>query len=102
MIENDRIVGFVASVESGPKIARVLMLAVLPDHRKRSFGKRLMNDLYAACLARGLDTVVLEVRRSNRDAIVFYERQGFSVYGEIKNFYSNGEDALKMMKVLQS
>ncbi|MGQ9587873.1 MAG: GNAT family N-acetyltransferase [Thermoplasmata archaeon] len=102
LLEDGKIVGFVAAVESGPKIARVLMLAVLPEHRKRSFGKRLMNDLYAACLTKGLDTVVLEVRKSNRDAMVFYERQGFSVYGEIKNFYSNGEDAFKMMKVLQS
>ncbi len=42
------------------------------------------------------------MRKSNKDAIAFYERQGFSLYGEIREFYSNGEDAYKMMKVLQT
>jgi ribosomal protein S18 acetylase RimI-like enzyme len=51
---------------------------------------------------KGYDTVVLEVRKSNKEAITFYELQGFSVCGEIGNFYSNGEDAYKMMKVLRS
>jgi ribosomal protein S18 acetylase RimI-like enzyme len=95
-------VGFVAAVPSGTKVSRVLMLAVLPQVRRRSNGQRLMRDFYANSLAKGFDTVILEVRKSNKDAIAFYERQGFTTYGEIKNFYSNGEAAYKMMKVLES
>lgn len=102
LVDEGRIAGFVAAVPSGPKVSRVLMLAVLPHARRRSNGKRLMSDLYVNSLARGFDTVILEVRKSNMDAIAFYERQGFTTYGEIKNFYSNGEDAYKMMKVLES
>lgn len=98
--ENGEVVGFVAAVPTGSKVARVLMLAVLPKSRGRSLGQRLMEELYANCKAKGLDTVILEVRKSNKRGIAFYERQGFSIYGEIKEFYSNGEDAWKMMKVL--
>jgi ribosomal protein S18 acetylase RimI-like enzyme len=96
------IVGFVAAVPSGPKVARVLMLAILQEKRKRSLGRTLMDELCSSCLAKGFDTVILEVRKSNKDAIAFYERQGFSLYGEIREFYTNGEGAYKMMKVLQT
>jgi ribosomal-protein-alanine N-acetyltransferase len=102
LVDEGRIVGFVAAVPSGAKVSRVLMLAVLPHARRRSNGQRLMRDLYMNSLARGCDTVILEVRKSNKVAIAFYEREGFATYGEIKNFYSNGEDAYKMMKVLES
>jgi len=102
LLENGKVVGFVAAVPSGEKVARVLMLAVLPGHRNKSYGKVLMKVLCENSLVKGMDTVVLEVRKSNRTAISFYEQQGFSIYGEIKKFYSNGEDAYKMMKVLRS
>ena len=102
LLEFGKIVGFVAAVPSGSKVARVLMLAVLPRHRKKSYGKVLMDELHANAMAKGMDTVILEVRKSNRMAVSFYEKQGFSVCGEIKKFYSNGEDAYKMMRVLRS
>jgi len=102
MHDGGRMVGFVAAVPSGEKVARVLMLAVEPGSRRKSYGRTLMQELYSNCLAKGLDTVVLEVRKSNEAAISFYTRQGFTIYGEISKFYSNGEDAYKMMKVLRS
>lgn len=100
--EGKAIVGFVAAVPTGEKITRVLMLAVAPEQRKRGHGRLLMRALYANALAKGYDTVVLEVRKSNKDATVFYELEGFTVFGEIENFYSNGEGAYKMMKILGS
>ena len=80
----------------------VLMLAVLPEIRRKSIGRNLMEQLYECCSMKGYDTVILEVRKSNREAITFYELQGFAITGEIGNFYSNGEDTHKMMKVLRS
>ncbi len=96
------IVGFVATVPAGEKVARVLMLAVRPESRGKGYGQRLMAELYVNCIAKGYDTITLEVRKSNSEAISFYERQGFVYSGEIKSFYSNGEDAYKMGKTLQS
>ena len=102
LLEDDKVVGFVATVPAGAKVARILMLAISPHYRRRSLGLKLINELNANCLLKGMDTVILEVRKSNRDAIHFYEKQGYSIYGEIKAFYSNGEDAFKMMRVLQT
>jgi ribosomal protein S18 acetylase RimI-like enzyme len=100
--EERKVVGFVAAVPTGQKVARVLMLAVMPENRRRSLGKILMGELYASCRAKGFDTVMLEVRKSNGAALAFYEREGFSIFGEIKSFYSNGEDAWKLTKNLQT
>jgi ribosomal protein S18 acetylase RimI-like enzyme len=101
VLEDDRtVIGFVASVVSAPRVARVLMLAVDPAYMGRSGGSSLMKALYVNCIARGLDTVVLEVRKSNMKAKAFYEHQGFRVTGEIKCFYTNGEDAFKMSRQL--
>jgi ribosomal-protein-alanine N-acetyltransferase len=102
LVEDGTIIGFVAAVPSGTRIARILMLAVLADRRRLSFGSRLMNGLYSSCNRNGIDTIVLEVRKSNKSALTFYERHGFVVCGDIKRFYSNGEDAYKMMKVLRT
>lgn len=99
-LEKGRLVGFVAAVPTGGKVARVLMLAVLPESRRRYLGQMLMRRLYGSCAANGMDTVILEVRKSNAEAIAFYAREGFETFGEISNFYTNGEDAWKMMKVL--
>ena len=100
--DSDRIVAFVAAVESEKRIARVLMLAVLREYRGRSLGSMLMNELYARCIANEIHSMKLEVRKSNKAALAFYERQGFSVTGEIENFYVNGEGAFVMTKVLES
>ncbi len=99
-MEEGKPLGFVAAVPTGGKVARILMLAVLRRSRRRSIGQTLIRALYLNCASKGIDTVILEVRKSNREAITFYESEGFETFGEIKSFYSNGEDAWKMMKVL--
>jgi ribosomal-protein-alanine N-acetyltransferase len=96
------VVGFVAAVVAGPRVARVLMLAVEPEHREMSGGSRLMESLYSGCISKGLDTIVLEVRKSNARARSFYERHGFKVTGEIERFYTNGEGADTMSRSLLS
>ncbi len=100
--EDGEPVGFVATVPTGSRVARVLMLAVMRKSRRRGLGRTLMKVLYENCSSKGVDTIILEVRKSNKAAFVFYQREGFETFGEIKNFYSNGEDAWKMMKVLRT
>ncbi|HEX9906936.1 MAG TPA: N-acetyltransferase [Thermoplasmata archaeon] len=102
LIERNTVAGFIAAVPTEQRAVRVLMLAVVPERRRNSYGQRLMTELYQRCIAKGIDTIVLEVRKSNEYAISFYEQQGFTAYGQIEKFYANGESALKMMKVLQS
>jgi ribosomal-protein-alanine N-acetyltransferase len=102
LVKGGTVVGFVSAVVSGAKTARVLMIAVQPSERGLLHGSRLMEELSTNCLSKGLDTITLEVRKSNTKARAFYEKLGFSVVGEIGRFYTNGEDAFRMAKVLQS
>jgi ribosomal protein S18 acetylase RimI-like enzyme len=43
----------------------------------------------------------LEVRKDNHRAIKFYEKNGYESFGEYKNFYEDGADALRMRKMLK-
>jgi ribosomal protein S18 acetylase RimI-like enzyme len=100
--EEGGITAFVAAVQSEKNVVRVLMLAVSPERRGRSFGSLLMKELHARCIAAGVHTVKLEVRKSNKAALSFYERLGYSVFGELQNFYLNGEGAYAMSRTLES
>jgi ribosomal protein S18 acetylase RimI-like enzyme len=62
----------------------------------------LLRKLEDRCRAGAFHAIRLEVRKSNLAALAFYEGHGYSVAGDIRNFYLNGEDAYQMIKVLQS
>jgi len=47
------------------------------------------------------ENMILEVRTGNIPAIRLYEKVGFKVFFERKNFYSNGENAYVMIKLLK-
>lgn len=70
-------------------------IAVFSKHRGKGYGERLMRYLMTVSNFEYADFVTLEVRRSNEKAINLYEKCGFALEGERKNFYSNPrEDAL--------
>lgn len=76
----------------------VASVAVLPEWRRRGVAKRLMFELFAACVARGIRTVSLEHRASNTAAARLYEELGFQVEGYRPNYYTDtGEDAVSMI-----
>ncbi len=56
-----------------------------------------MADLLKMAKSLGVTQLVLEVRMSNAEAIALYKKQGFSLLGVRKRFYTNpDEDALVM------
>lgn len=77
--------------------AHIGTLAVHPDFRRKSIGKKLLAHTLLSCRARGAATAFLEVRRSNQAALALYRQFGFEVIGERRRYYhDNGEDALLM------
>ncbi len=70
-------------------------IAVLKDYRNKGIGKALIKSLADYCKENGCEFCTLEVRKSNINAISLYEKCGFKLVGERKNFYdSPKEDAL--------
>ncbi len=70
-------------------------VAVDSNCRGKGYGKTLVNHLIKQCELERAFFITLEVRKSNENAIKLYEKCGFKLIGERKNFYSKPtEDAL--------
>jgi ribosomal-protein-alanine N-acetyltransferase len=71
-------------------------VAVHPDWRRRSIGRRLVETLLDEARAAGVRRALLEVRRYNRPALSLYRKLGFRETGTRPGYYSDGEDAVLM------
>ena len=73
-------------------------IAVHPNFRRQGVGHAMMTDLLKMGTSLGVNRFVLEVRMSNTKAIALYKKQGFSLLGVRKDFYTKpNEDALVMV-----
>lgn len=94
--END-VVGYAGMMFTGPD-AHVTNIAVDPHFHGRKVGTRLLLNLITEAIARGCESVSLEVRVSNSVAQSMYGKFGFSVVGVRKGYYiETREDAFVMM-----
>jgi ribosomal-protein-alanine N-acetyltransferase len=75
--------------------AHIATLAVAPGWRRRKVGTTLLLALVERAVGRGARHLTLEVRATNTDAQLLYERFGFSPVGKRKGYYQ-GEDAIVM------
>ena len=79
--------------------AEIYRIAVLPEHRQRGIGYRLLDFAMKTERGRGLETVFLEVRSRNTPAINLYSAYGFKKAGMRKNYYKNpDDDAIVMLR----
>ena len=100
MIEDDRIVGYYDLWITFEQ-AEIANIAVLPDYQHRGLGQQLMRHLEMKAMENDCETIGLEVRVSNVQAIRLYENQGFSVINTKPGYYRHAgkyEDAYRMMK----
>ncbi|MFA4858532.1 MAG: ribosomal protein S18-alanine N-acetyltransferase [Candidatus Margulisiibacteriota bacterium] len=75
--------------------AHIINLAVNPLYRRRGIAAALVQHVL-----KDAKSFFLEVRKSNTAAIKLYEKIGFQVIDERKNYYAdNQEDALVMLYV---
>ncbi len=74
-------------------------VAVNPDYRRKKIASALLEKATKNAKEKDCAFITLEVRKSNAPAISLYEKFGFEVCGERKNFYQNPtENALIMTK----
>jgi len=77
---------------------RIYSIAVHPDSRGKGVAQSLLNKAVSYAEKTGCRQIHLEVRQDNLPAIKLYEKEGFSKTGVISNFYSDGADAIIMVK----
>lgn len=80
----------------------VLKVATLPAHRRRGVARHLMEMAEEHARAHSGETVTLEVRPSNREAVALYRSLGYSEAGRRPRYYADGEDATIMTKRLST
>lgn len=97
-VEQERVVGFINAHVILDE-ANINMVAVLPQYQRKGIAKLLLEQLVSQI---PLSIIMLEVRKSNQPAILFYRNNGFEQVGERKNFYHNPvENALLFNRVIK-
>jgi ribosomal-protein-alanine N-acetyltransferase len=76
---------------------QILNIAVHPDSRQSGLGKLLVQEILKEAKKKGVDSLSLEVRKSNIAALSLYKELGFYETTIRRKYYENGEDALLMV-----
>lgn len=76
----------------------VLKVATLPSYRRTGLARKLMILAEEHAQASAGESVTLEVRESNVEAIALYQTLGYTRTGRRPGYYGDGEDALVMAK----
>jgi ribosomal-protein-alanine N-acetyltransferase len=96
-VMKDKIVGY-GVIDKWPDQEHLVSVAVIPAARKKGVGQALLDHLIERLQTGSLK---LEVRRSNEAALDLYRRNGFVQTGVAHSYYTDGEDAVLMEKVIQ-
>ncbi len=95
----ERVIGFVGgAIRKGH--GHISGIAVDREYRMSGVGKRLLKMVGAEFFTDGFEQITLEVRKSNRNAIRFYKKNGYKTSYDIKGYYADGEDAIMYEKKL--
>ena len=93
--EDGKVIGYVGMWNISGE-GNINNVAVLPDYRRKGYGRLLLSHLISYANEHQLLLLTLEVRASNEGAIHLYESCGFEVVGRRKKYYDNCEDAILM------
>jgi ribosomal-protein-alanine N-acetyltransferase len=93
------IIGLTIRGKSG-RYGRVYTIDVDKKYRCIGIGRILLLELLKGLKAAKCKKCFLEVKMDNAGAISLYEKAGFEKLYTIPDYYSNGDHAIKMMKVL--
>lgn len=96
------ILGFVVAESSRRRTGHVITIDVRAAARRLQVGSALLTAAEGRLRAEKCSSVHLETAVDNVSAQSFYKRHGYEVTGKIRNYYSNGVDALVLEKELIS
>ena len=91
--EDNKIIGYINCWVSDN--TEILNFCVLKEFQQKGIGTLLFNEVEK--VSNGI--ISLEVRVSNLNAINFYSKRGFIKATIRKGYYSNGEDAILMVRM---
>ena len=78
--------------------ATIAQIAVLPQFRRQGYGKAMLKEIIDDCKANRVLSITLEVRKNNISAQNLYKSQGFEQILIKEKYYTNGDDAVYMVR----
>ena len=87
--------GMLFAAEEG----QITNVAVIPERRRQGIAGGMLRELIRAALGHGAESLVLEVRESNEQAISLYEKCGFVSLGIRPRFYRFPEEGARIMEL---
>ncbi len=93
---DEKIFGFLIFSAVGEE-AHVLEIAVGVPFKRQGLGRYIIQRMISFALRKGHDSIYLEVRSENEEAIKFYQSLGFVVIHRKSKYYSDGADAFSMI-----
>ena len=94
--EDDRPVGYLLAGFSPPE-GELYRIAVLPEARRRGYGRTLLDELVREAENREVSSLWLEVRESNLAAGALYRAAGFDTVSRRENYYRDPREAALVM-----
>ena len=98
--EDGKMAAYMFVIVQGDGTAHLTTIGVAPEHRRRGVAEMLLGHLETVLRAKGVSTVVLEVRVRNTPAQMLYVRNGYITVKRIARYYTDGEDCFMMVKSL--
>ena len=80
--------------------ATIAQIAIDPIYQRQHLGSLLMEEIIKDARAKKVRTMTLEVRKNNEKAVKLYQKYGFKQSLVKEKYYSNGDDAIYMIKEL--
>ncbi|MBR4496863.1 MAG: ribosomal protein S18-alanine N-acetyltransferase [Acholeplasmatales bacterium] len=95
--ENEKILGYISTMFDG-QIVEILNFCVDNNYQHKGLGTKILAFIDNYFIKLNAESIILEVRDKNINAIKIYEKFGFKKIHVRKNYYSNGDDALILNK----
>ena len=81
--------------------ATVCQICINPVYQRKGLGSMLIEEMIKDCRTENVRNITLEVRDHNVAAIKLYEKHGFKKTIVKEGYYTNGDNALYMIKELE-
>ena len=94
--EDNRIIGYIICWFYSDEL-HIGNIAVIPQKQRKGIGTFMLNQVFD--FFTDYKKAYLEVRESNKKAINLYQSFEFETIFRRKSYYTNGEDALVMVKI---
>ena len=94
--EQGEVLGYIGLITTGVE-ADITNVAVSARNQRRGIGQQLVSNILQDAMELEVETIFLEVRKSNEKAKKLYEKMGFISIAIRENYYQNPrEDAIIM------